>query len=87
MNPKSPSPATSAATRQTSDRVSSIAGRLLAHLTGLELDTPLVILGCSLRDLRALAGSALNQDETKGKRPKKSPAKRRKRAGKGKGKR
>jgi hypothetical protein len=57
--------------KRTSDRVSTIAGRVLGKLDG---DTSLWVTmfhGLKIRDVRALAASCLAQDEAKGKRAKK----------------
>lgn len=63
--------------KQTSDRVSRIAARVLRRLEGFHESLPACVLsGATVKDLRALAASCLSQDETKGKRTRR-PAKRR----------
>lgn len=53
---------------QTSDRISHIAAKLL-NIKGIDLDwASREELDDIARDVRALAASALRQDETKGKR-------------------
>lgn len=59
------------AKKQTSDRVSRIAA---ANMRMLQLNPSERWFGVTRGDLRALCGSVLSQDETKGKR---KPAKRR----------
>lgn len=62
----------------TSDRVSRIAGRVLASLRPWPARAPIYVLGVRLTvgDVRALAASCLAQDETRG--PRKSKRKARK---------
>ena len=68
--------------RETTDRVSRIAGRLLRAASDFADDDAISSLygGCSARvtfgELRALAASCLAQDETKGKRTAPKPRKR-----------
>lgn len=65
-----------AARKQTSDRVSRIAGRVLERLKefGPGRSSSVYLLPgplwrmCSAHELKALAASCLGQDETKGKR-------------------
>jgi hypothetical protein len=62
--------------RETSDRVSKIAAKVLAKLKDCDDGCP-VCVAVSFPELKALAASCLNQDQTKGKRPAKRKAKRR----------
>lgn len=62
------------AKKQTSDRVSRIAGRVLAQFEGVAAGTAVWNYWkggrLTVGELRALAASCLSQDETKGKRRK-----------------
>lgn len=73
-------------TKQTSDRVSRIAAKVLGRTRGMSrrewvcVHGPLALLAIlRLEELRTLAASALSQDETPGKRKPKKRAKARKR--------
>jgi hypothetical protein len=59
--------------KQTSPRVSSIAGRALRAIRKTRTSLPGIptLLGITLDDWEALAGSCLAQDEVKGQKPKK----------------
>jgi hypothetical protein len=64
--------------RETSDRVSKIAAKVLANIKAFDAtDGCPVCMVVTLAELKALAGSCLVQDTTKGKRPAKRKAKRR----------
>ena len=71
------------ATKETSDRVSGIAGKVLRVLRAARLPKDWVVLAdlqrgaVSVGDVKTLAASCLTQDTTKGKRPAKRKAKRR----------
>ena len=59
--------------KQSGDKASRIAARLLRHARKAPRSyTPvaMTIFGCSLDELRTLAASVLSQDETKGPRKK-----------------